>query len=260
MKRILPWLLLPYISLSHADSSNSLEGMLNKVSEEASQTTLNSIETKAPQVPDKEPSAVKPTDVDVDQLTQSIAGRLSELLGTDTETNPKQLTVSLESVVSSALQDGKEMDEIRDAVAQAMKDVTGQNLQLNPDVAKIEAEMARHSISPKPQAKSVIPPPGAAVTASKQPVASDSSSNANISVNKNNRKLNSQNSIDQPLQEDAPLENTTTVLAGESLFRVAQRVYGEENGRRFLDLFEANKDVIEDVNVVFEGQVLKVPE
>ncbi|PWQ96324.1 LysM peptidoglycan-binding domain-containing protein [Leucothrix arctica] len=53
---------------------------------------------------------------------------------------------------------------------------------------------------------------------------------------------------------------TTVLLPNESLSSVAKRIYGPENGRRYLDIYEYNKDVIKDINVIPEGTVLKLPE
>ena len=50
-----------------------------------------------------------------------------------------------------------------------------------------------------------------------------------------------------------------TVLPGESIFRLAQRVYGKENGRKYLQIFSANTDKIKDINGVVEGQQLVMP-
>ena len=53
------------------------------------------------------------------------------------------------------------------------------------------------------------------------------------------------------------LPATVIVGSNESLFNVAQRVYGD--GNRFLDLYNANRDSIKDINVVHEGQELIIP-
>ncbi|RVU84246.1 hypothetical protein EOL70_12225 [Leucothrix sargassi] len=53
---------------------------------------------------------------------------------------------------------------------------------------------------------------------------------------------------------------TTVLLPNESLSSVAKRIYGPENDRRYLDIYELNKDVIKDINVIPEGTVLKLPE
>ncbi len=51
--------------------------------------------------------------------------------------------------------------------------------------------------------------------------------------------------------------DTVTVQVGENLYKIAQRVYG--SGRNYLALFNANKEVIKDPNLIRVGQVLKVP-
>lgn len=225
MRCLLPCLLFPILTAAHAESHST--DLLNQISQEAQQTTLvNNAPAKSSTV-ENEPSGVTSGDVDVEKLTLSIAGRLAEILGTDTKTDPEQLNLSLETVVSNALRDGKQMEEIRKAVAQAMKDVTGQELALNEEAISA----SRQEVTPATQDSTIIQ--------------TDSES------------ISSLETVTTPVVEGP---RTTTVLPGESLFRVAQRVYGEENGRRFLELFEANRDIIQDINVVHEGQVLTVPE
>ena len=52
---------------------------------------------------------------------------------------------------------------------------------------------------------------------------------------------------------------TTVLLPNESLSSVAKRIYGPKNGRRYLDIYKLNKDVINDINIIPEGTVLKLP-
>jgi nucleoid-associated protein YgaU len=49
-----------------------------------------------------------------------------------------------------------------------------------------------------------------------------------------------------------------TVVAGESLSAIAQHWYGDPN--RWPDLFEANRHQIVNPNLIFPGQVLRVPQ
>ena len=70
--------------------------------------------------------------------------------------------------------------------------------------------------------------------------------------------------IKAPIEEPAVVSKpklvaleTTTVGKGETLFRVAKRVYG--SGDKYLALYEANKDTIKNPDIIFVGQVLKVP-
>lgn len=52
--------------------------------------------------------------------------------------------------------------------------------------------------------------------------------------------------------------NTYTVQEGDSLWRIARRLYGD--GFRYLELYEANQDTIGNENILIVGQVLRLPE
>ena len=54
------------------------------------------------------------------------------------------------------------------------------------------------------------------------------------------------------------LPSTYTVLQGDNLSKIAKRLYGKASAWR--KLFEANRDQIEDADLIHPGQVLKVPE
>jgi len=56
----------------------------------------------------------------------------------------------------------------------------------------------------------------------------------------------------------APAERTYTVVQGDSLSKIAKRMYGNANDWR--RIFEANKDKIENPDLIYPGQVLKIPE
>jgi len=241
MKHLFIWILLLYLPLSYADD---LESMLNQVSEEAANTSLENTKPKVTEVPaTNEPVKTEVTTDSIDEMTQAIAERLSEILGTNNHLGTEQLSLSLESVVNSALHNGKNMEQIRVAVNQAMQEITGQEIKLSPDISAIEKEMAKHAAQPTlyrntnaalADPTSTTETDHGATTDTQEPLADTSSQSSNG-------------------------ERTTVVLEGESLFRVAQRVYGKENGRRFLDLLEANRDVIDDEHVVHKGLVLRVP-
>ncbi len=55
-----------------------------------------------------------------------------------------------------------------------------------------------------------------------------------------------------------PAAGTYTVQKGDSLWSIAQRLYG--SGMKYALLFEANRDKVKDPNAIFVGQVLIVPE
>lgn len=55
----------------------------------------------------------------------------------------------------------------------------------------------------------------------------------------------------------APPEQTYTVKPGDSLSKIAKRVYGDP--QQWRKIHEANRDVIENPDLIHPGQVLKLP-
>lgn len=58
-------------------------------------------------------------------------------------------------------------------------------------------------------------------------------------------------------EAEAPTEATYTVVSGDSLSKIAKRFYGEANQWR--KIFDANKDQIDDPDLIHPGQVLRIP-
>jgi LysM repeat protein len=58
-------------------------------------------------------------------------------------------------------------------------------------------------------------------------------------------------------REDNTLQ-TYTVVKGDSLSKIAQRVYGKASLWR--KIYEANQDQIKDPDLIFPGQLLRLPE
>ena len=56
----------------------------------------------------------------------------------------------------------------------------------------------------------------------------------------------------------APPLNTYVVVKGDSLSKIAQRAYGD--GGKWRKIYEANKDVIKDPDLIYPGQSLRIPE
>jgi nucleoid-associated protein YgaU len=48
-----------------------------------------------------------------------------------------------------------------------------------------------------------------------------------------------------------------TVKSGDSLWKIAQNLYGD--GNKYNQIFEANKEVIKNPDLIFPGQVLRIP-
>lgn len=54
-----------------------------------------------------------------------------------------------------------------------------------------------------------------------------------------------------------PAARTYTVVRGDSLSKIAKREYGSAN--RWREIFEANRDQLDDPDLIKPGQVLKIP-
>jgi hypothetical protein len=55
-----------------------------------------------------------------------------------------------------------------------------------------------------------------------------------------------------------PRERTYTVVKGDSLSKIAKREYGKAN--QWKRIFEANRDQIQDPDLIHPGQVLRIPQ
>jgi nucleoid-associated protein YgaU len=56
---------------------------------------------------------------------------------------------------------------------------------------------------------------------------------------------------------DSPAAKTYTVAKGDSLSRIAKHLYG--NANRWRDIFEANRDQLDNPDLIQPGQILKLP-
>ena len=58
-------------------------------------------------------------------------------------------------------------------------------------------------------------------------------------------------------QQSAPAAQTYTVQAGDTLSKIAKQFYGDLNA--YMHIFEANRDKLNDPNMIKVGQVLTIP-
>jgi nucleoid-associated protein YgaU len=58
-------------------------------------------------------------------------------------------------------------------------------------------------------------------------------------------------------QAPAAPANTYTVKAGDTLSEISKRLYGDS--KKYLKIFEANRDLLSDPDKIKPGQVLKIP-
>lgn len=66
-------------------------------------------------------------------------------------------------------------------------------------------------------------------------------------------------SVSAETTESAPEGETRTytVKSGDSLWKIAEAMYG--NGSKYMKIFEANSDLLENPDKIFPGQELKIP-
>ena len=60
-----------------------------------------------------------------------------------------------------------------------------------------------------------------------------------------------------PAAAEAPAVQYYTIQKGDTLYAVAKEFYG--NGMKYPDIFEANREVIEDADKIYPGQKIRIP-
>lgn len=212
---------------------------LNALGDEAKITKMKEEKPVLEKVP--EPAVMPNKSTDIDKLTYKVSKDLRKAVGISEQTDSKKATVEkeLEKMVSTALKQGNSMDEIRNAVNEAITD-----LKTQPGQA-IEAETLE-SVS---KAVTKI------VGGNKEPV-TDKQKDSVHSSNKTSPEQDKTLNI-PAVQQQTSTERTITVSEGESLSLIAQRVYGSD--KHYTLLYEANREIIINPDVIRIGQVLKIP-
>ena len=62
----------------------------------------------------------------------------------------------------------------------------------------------------------------------------------------------------QPKPIVPPAPRTYTVAAGDSLSKIAKKLYGDAS--KWKRIFEANRDILKNPDLIHPGQVLKIPD
>jgi nucleoid-associated protein YgaU len=65
----------------------------------------------------------------------------------------------------------------------------------------------------------------------------------------------SEHSSTAPIVE--PAEQTYTIVSGDSLSKIAKHFYGDAS--KWRQIFEANRDVIKDPDLIYPGKTIKIP-
>ncbi|HFC91382.1 MAG TPA: LysM peptidoglycan-binding domain-containing protein [Leucothrix mucor] len=200
------------------------KALLDALSAEADNTSME--EDTSLDNTDSEPSSAPEEITDYDALEKKIAGQIKGVLK-DSDKD-KKFNDKLENIVSSALLRGNKMNDIRSAVTAAMTDIK------------------KTSVKAGNASNAIIKSVGKALE--------------NIVAEKKVKPAKIAAKVAQTrstIPDATILANTVTVLKGESLYKIAQRVYG--SGSKYLELYNANRDVLSDPNMISAGQILKVP-
>lgn len=212
-----------FLQNSIADSVS--DSVLDALSKEASDTDM--LNKQKNNVADSETIEVTSPETEAsDELSEKITRQLRGVLGKKEEigsSNTKDVAIEqkLENIVSSALLEGHNMSEVRDVVNEVLSELKTAN---NDDISIIEVNQAKEILT-------------------------------NITVNKNSQKQLQRGANSDSSSSLTP--TTVRVEKGESLFKIALRLYG--NGDEYLRLYEANKVNITDPNILQVGQILTVP-
>ena len=51
-----------------------------------------------------------------------------------------------------------------------------------------------------------------------------------------------------------------TVQKGDNLWKIATKAYGKGKGPKYKEIFEANKPMLKDPDLIYPGQVLRIPD
>ena len=232
MKYITPTLILSSLLILGVQQTFAKDkALLEALHAEADETSME--KEKALEDSTAEPSVTPKAVTDYNALEKNIAKQIKGLLkgaSKDTKANTSNLQFEnqLESIVSSALLEGTKLDDIRSAVTAAMHEIKKTSIP-EGDVSTSMIESASKALENIVGEKDVV----GEKTAKPKVVQTSVVDNAII------------------------ITNTVTVLDGENLYKIAQRVYG--SGGKYLQLYEANKDILKDPNLIRAGQVLKVP-
>lgn len=67
--------------------------------------------------------------------------------------------------------------------------------------------------------------------------------------------------ITDPSVDDAPKDpRFVEVKKGDNLWKIAEKAYGKGKGSKYTVIFEANKPMLKDPDLIYPGQILRIPE
>ncbi len=191
-------------------------------------------------VTDNEPEPGVVLDEPVDELAEKISDQLEVILTGKTSKKHKQK--KLAEVISSGVKEGRKIDEIHGIVRQAMAELRGkEELNIQPEVAEY-AEKVVNDI----------------VTTSKNLARGDQNDPYIKALNAEVSGTTLDDDSDKNIEKkQSQRQQTVVVLKGDSLYKIAKKIYG--SGEKYMMLFNANRDKLKDPDLIEIGQILNVP-
>ena len=264
-------------------SSNSVfaektDSYVDELSSEASNTDMKSNSDAAVTDNEPEPAATPDGTEDTDALADKVGSQLEKLLSGSSAEDVKKEDIA--DIVSGAVKEGHNIDAIQNAVKDAMAELQQkEGVNIKPEVFKfaedavvdivnsskdvaqgdpndpyiqgLNAEVAETSLD---NTQSETKTEEAKTESSQQETAKTETTTQAKAEDSTATESSSKSST---ASESSDQGRTIVVLKGESLSRIAAKIYG--SGSKYPLLYEANKDTIKDPNKIAVGQVLKVP-
>jgi LysM repeat protein len=248
--------------------AESIDPYIDALSVEAEQTSMKA--NKAIILTDEgpEPAVVPDASDNIDMLSREVSDRL-EIILTDSLTEEVKQR-KLAEMISTAVKKGYEIGAIQNAVSDAMAELNRQeNLNIKPEALEFAEKTVNEIVGASKNIAQGDPndPYIKSLNAEINEVSIEDNNGglektavtstgikALIESNNQNVKISkadvSSNSTQSAIQ-------TIVVLKGESLSKIAGKVYGSVN--KYLFLYEANKDQLDSPDLIITGQILKIP-
>lgn len=224
---------------------------------------------EAPTSTAAEPDVEAVSDTETEKLSDAVTAQLSKILGESSgDSIDAETEDQIEKVISSSLLGGADIKDIRSAVNSAMTEIkTAEGSTISEEklanvtksIDKLvgseeKTEVAEDSYlsSLRAEADEVDKPAFKETPVTAQP--------AKVVEAEEEEPVKVAAKVTPSTVSEAQVDleaESVTVLKGESLYKIALRVYG--NGSMYARLYEANKETVIDPNMITVGQVLKVP-
>jgi nucleoid-associated protein YgaU len=247
------------------------------------ETTENKGETPEP--------ATNAEGVDVEALAEQVTSDLEALLGGGKNEVKKE---DVEKVVEKAKEQGQSDTDIQEAVTTAVGNLQEKGVEVSKDtlefiqksmkdilssgtedamgdpasiyIQSLNAELAGTVVKEDKKAeKKTASKAGDAETetATAQAIAAAASDAMQDITKEEGAEGEGENKAEAPAPQQISMDTqkgpkgTITVVKGESLSKIAARIYGD--GNYYTLIFEANRDTMSDPNKIAVGQILKIP-